>query len=264
MQMPLLREQIQQIECAFSVIIADEPDLVEAACRLRYQVYCLERGFEPGSNSIETDEFDRHARHVLLIHRESGETIGTARVIPSSTTHGVKGLPMNRVCAPDILRHLPSRTTGEISRFAISKHWRTSCGDTALVRFGLMQGVVRVSLGLGLTHWCAIMEPALLRLLQATSICFRRVGPLVEYHGLRQPAWLEISDVLDKARYEQPEAWSYVTRCDAYGNNLASLRVAKPLTSRGPVLDIGWRYGHRSGSRCAEGYPSGSLPEALG
>jgi N-acyl amino acid synthase of PEP-CTERM/exosortase system len=116
MQMLSLREQIRQAECAFSVIIADEPELVEAACRLRYQVYCLERGFEPGSNGIETDEFDRNARHVLLVHRQTGETIGTARVIPSSGTHGVSGLPMNRVCAPELLRHLPSRTTGEISR----------------------------------------------------------------------------------------------------------------------------------------------------
>jgi len=217
MQMPSRYERILETDAEFSVIIADEPELVEAACRLRYQVYCLERGFEPGNNGIETDEFDTHARHVLLVHRETGETIGTARVIPSSATHGVGGLPMSRVCAPGLLRHLPSYTTGEVSRFAISKCRRMSCHTTALVRLGLMQGVVRSSIELGLTHWCAIMEPTLLRLLRMSSIRFRPVGPLVEYHGLRQPAWLEIDDVLGHARYEQPDAWNYVTCSGVYG-----------------------------------------------
>ena len=243
MHMPSLREQIRQTEGAFSVIIADTPDLVEAACSLRYQVYCLERGFEPGSNGIESDEFDRHAWHVLLVHRETSETVGTARVIPSFATYGVNGLPMTRVCAPDLLRHLPLRTTGEISRFAISKRRRMSCGATVLVRLGLMQGVVRISLELGLTHWCAIMEPTLLRLLQMHSVCFQNLGSLVEYHGLRQPAWLEINDVLDRARYEQPEVWNYVTRNGAYGiSNRRYLSRPGPLTSHfpnKPVLDIG-------------------------
>jgi N-acyl-L-homoserine lactone synthetase len=132
---------------------------------------------------------------------------------------------MNRVCGPDLLRHLPSRTTGEISRFAISKRRRMGCGATALVRFGLMQGVLRISLDLGLTHWCAIMEPTLLRLLEASSVCFRSLGSPVEYHGRRQPAWLEIDDVLDQARDEQPEAWNYVTRSGVYGNNHASVSL---------------------------------------
>ena len=243
MHMVSLREQIRQTDGAFSVIIADAPELVEAACRLRYQVYCLERGFEPGSNGIETDEYDQDARHVLLVHRETGETIGTARVIPSFATCGIGGLPMTRVCAPELLRHLPSRTTGEISRFAISKARRISCGATMLIRLGLMQGVVRASLELGLTHWCAIMEPTLLRLLQRSSVYFQSLGPLVEHHGLRQPAWLEISDVLDHARYEQPETWNYVTRRGMYGTaSNRYLARAEPLMSRfvrSPAADIG-------------------------
>jgi hypothetical protein len=168
---------------------------------------------------------------------------------------------MNRVCAPDLLRHLPASTTGEISRFAVSKHRRMSFGATALVRFGLMQGVLRVSLDLGLTHWCAIMEPSLLRLLQSSSICFRRLGAPVEYHGLRQPAWLEIGDVLDEARYEQPEAWNYVTRSGTYGRaERRYLSRPEPQMSRfpaRPVLDSGRLYGTATGRAVVE------LEEAL-
>ena len=122
---------------------------------------------------------------------------------------------MTWVCAPDLLRHLPSRTTGEISRFAVSKQRRMSVGTSALARFSLMQGVLRISLDMGLTHWCAIMEPTLLRLLHASSVCFRSLGAPVEHHGLRQPAWLEISDVLDHARYEdrKPGTTSRAVAC---------------------------------------------------
>lgn len=206
-----LREQILHTDNTFSVVLADTKELVEAACRLRYQVYCLERGFEPGNNGVETDEFDGRARHVLLVHRASGEPIGTARVIPATPTAGLRGLPMTAVCAPGLMRNLPATTTGEISRFAVSKLRRMSCQAGAMVRLGLMQGILRLSRELGLTHWCAIMEPSLLRLLQMSSIRFSPVGPLVEYHGLRQPAYLNIDAVLDRARSEQPDAWNYVT-----------------------------------------------------
>jgi len=196
-------------EC--TVLIADTPDLLEEVFRLRYQVYCIERGFEPGCGGKELDEFDSQARHVLLVHRASGEPIGTVRVIPSCLTGGVNGLPMAAVCPAGILQGLPAWTTGEISRFAVSKQRRLSCRAGAMVRLGLMQGTLRLSRELGLTHWCAIMEPMLLRLLQTTAIHFSPLGSPVEYHGLRQPACLDIDTVLDRARVEQREGWDYVT-----------------------------------------------------
>ena len=114
------REIISSVdECI--VLVADTPELISEVFRLRYQVYCVEKGYEPGYNGMESDEFDSDARHVLLIHRASGEPVGTVRIVPSSSTSGVRGLPMTAVCAPNIMRDLPARTTGEISRFALSK-----------------------------------------------------------------------------------------------------------------------------------------------
>ncbi|HVC61181.1 MAG TPA: GNAT family N-acyltransferase [Acetobacteraceae bacterium] len=211
MELQSLREQILHTDNAFSVVLADSRKQVEAACRLRYQVYCLERGFEPGRDGVETDQFDSRARHVLLVHRASGEPIGTVRVIPSSFADGLHDLPMTAVCAPGLLRNLPALTTGEISRFAVSKQRRMTCQAGAMVRLGLMRGILRLSHEMGLTHWCAIMEPTLIRLLQMSSIHFSPLGPLVEYHGLRQPACLNIAAVLDLARFERPDAWNYVT-----------------------------------------------------
>jgi N-acyl-L-homoserine lactone synthetase len=211
MEIQCLRQQILHTEDAFSVVLAKTKEQIDAACRLRYQVYCVERGFEPGSNGVETDEFDAHARHVLLIHRQSGEVIGTVRVVLPRRSSTEATLPMERVCQPGLLKDLPLWTTGEISRFAVSKQRRMSLGATAMVRLGLMQGIVKVSDELGLDHWCAIMEPFLLRLLQMNAIHFRPLGPLVEYHGMRQPSYGKIQIVLDRIQREQLDVWNYIT-----------------------------------------------------
>jgi N-acyl-L-homoserine lactone synthetase len=204
-------DEALQVEDECTVVIANTPELISECLRLRYQVYCVEKGFEPGRNGIETDPFDKQARHVLLIHRASGEPIGTVRVIPPTREICINDFPMARAGTSGLLDDMPPLTTGEISRFAVSKHRRLRCGAGTMVRLGLMQGVLRVSVDLGLTHWCAIMEPMLLRLLQRNAIHFVPLGPLVEYHGMRQPSFAEIGRVLSRTQYEQWRNWEYVT-----------------------------------------------------
>lgn len=204
-------ERSSGIEDECDVIDAKTPDLIKECLRLRYQVYCVEKGFEPGCNGLEMDRFDDKSRHVLLVHRQSGEPVGTVRVIPTSQSVPIDEFPMATACSKGRLNELPARTTGEISRFAVSKTRRISCGASTMVRLGLMQGVLRVSVDLGLTHWCAIMEPVLLRLLQWNAIHFAPLGPLVEYHGMRQPSYADIGRVLGRTMYEQRDNWDYVT-----------------------------------------------------
>ncbi len=86
-----------------------------------------------------------------------------------------------------------------------------SCRTTALVRLALMQGIVRLSEELNLTHWCAIMEPALLRLLRTTAIYFAPLGPVIEYRGIRQPSYGKIHTVLDRIQRDQCDIWNYIT-----------------------------------------------------
>ena len=193
----------------YLVQVADTPALLSEAFRLRHQVYCVERGYETSTTGMESDGFDGNARHVLLRSRVTGQVLGTVRVVlPASQT----GLPMQQVCDRTLLGELPLHTTGEISRFALSKERRAGTGEAGVfMRLGLMQGIVQVSRDAGLTHWCAIMERSLLRLLQATAIHFQPVGPVVEFHGIRQPAQGCISVVLDRMRRDANPVWSYVT-----------------------------------------------------
>ena len=213
-----LTDAMSELQCNFVVELASRPDDIREACQLRHQVYCIERRFEPAAAAqLETDEFDDYAHHITLRERMSREVLGTVRLVPVAPASGDVGLPMERACGPDLLRILPRATTAEVSRFAISKE-RRNIGSMAasLLRLSLVQGAVRISRSLGLTHWCAAMEPSLLRLLQSTGIHFQRLGPLVEYHGIRQPAYADVASMLERMRREQPALWAFVTDGEGY------------------------------------------------
>ena len=80
-----------------------------------------------------------------------------------------------------------------------------------LMRLGLIQGLVRMSRRHGVTHWCALMEPTLLRMLAAMAIRFRPIGPLVEFRGLRQPCYINVTDMLESVMHERPAFWEVIT-----------------------------------------------------
>ena len=213
MRVPGFDAAIAAARDEFAVILADTPELRREAFRLRHQVYCLGRGYEPSLSDIETDAFDTHARHVLLCHRASGDMLGTVRLVLNSPQTPGESFPMQRVCSPGLLNHLPLPVTGEISRFSISKERRQVAGPTAaFMRLGLMQGIVRVCRDEKVTHLCAVMERSLLRLLQTTGIHFQPLGPLVEHHGIRQPATCHLTTMLSRVRKEQPLVWSVLTQ----------------------------------------------------
>ena len=198
----------------FSVELVTSRVLLQEAQRLRYQVFCQERNILPGHDGIETDEYDERSRHVVLRRRDSGELVGTVRVITALRDSPWSRLPMQHVCDPRFLQGLPIATTGEVSRFALARN-RTVPGRKSelLLRLALMQGILRISRELGLTHWCAGMEQSLLRLLRLNAIRYEPVGPLVDYHGLRQPAVGAIESILATVFQERRAIWDYVTEC---------------------------------------------------
>jgi N-acyl amino acid synthase of PEP-CTERM/exosortase system len=122
---PGLTAAIAAVRDEFDITVADTPALRREAFQLRHQVYCLERGYEPGLGDIETDAFDGQARHVLLRHRASAEVLGTVRIVLAAPRTSYESFPMQQACAPGLLRDLPLAGTGEISRFAISKEFPT-------------------------------------------------------------------------------------------------------------------------------------------
>lgn len=232
----LLLDEIALAQQQFVIEVARSPEQRREVYRLRHQVYCVERGYEPGDDGEETDEFDVRAEHVILRHIEDSMVVGTVRVIGADPANLADSFPMQRVCDPILLSDLPLGKTGEISRFAISKQRRIGRAEFKLLRLSLLRGVVQVSYEMGLTHWLAVMERTLIRLHQTNEIFFEPVGPLVSYHGQRQPTIGTIGSVLERIRAEQFPTWNYLTDGGRWDHNQPERRgFAEP--SMPPALE---------------------------
>ena len=223
MEMPTISSRIQEIDDEYYVIPATDSGLLRRIYELRYQIYCTERGFLPGEGGLECDEFDHRSRHIALVNRRTGELLGTARLVLPSPGADVS-FPMQLVSDPRLLDDFPLKTSVEISRFAISKERRPT--TAGLMRMALIQGLVRLSGELGVTHWCAVMEPTLLRLLRMTSIYFHPLGPLVNYHGMRQPCFSRLDLLLEVLHAERPALWRYLTDGSEVWRRKVSRRIA--------------------------------------
>lgn len=205
-------DSIEAIRREFAVEQITTWKSLRSAQRLRYQIFCEERSILPGQNGIETDAYDTRSRHVVLRHRASDEVVGTVRVVYTVRDNPWASLPIQHVCDPSLLRHLPLGSTGEISRLALSRvRGLADARSSLLLRLALMRGVLRASRDLGLTHWCVVMEPSLLWLLRTASVHFEPIGPIVDYYGKRQPSAASIDELLFHAREQYPAIWEYVT-----------------------------------------------------
>lgn len=190
---------------------------LEEVYRLRYRVYCEERGFEkpedhPGG--LERDGYDRHSIHFGAFN-EMGELIGTARIILNSGN----GFPLEKNCVlKKDLSCLDREKLGEISRLALKREYRRRAEDHYIyndegepppelssppndrrqrheIVIGLYKLIYIESRKMGLTHWYTVMAKGLYLLLNRMGIFFQPIGPAIEYHGQRIPYLGDIDDI---------------------------------------------------------------------
>lgn len=214
--------------------IADTEAERELAYRLRYRVYCEETGYlskEGNPGGIERDEHDDHSVQCLLYHRLTNAAVGTMRVVLPRPELAGCGQPA-RLCSPalDMLpeSELPRACTGEISRFCIIPEFRKrrddgmypSLYDTGGVdprrvvphmTLGLMTALFEVALVHGITHLCAVIDPALLRMLSKLGLRFVSVGDPIEFHGQRQPVYVDGNMLMASQAVTHPEIHDVVS-----------------------------------------------------
>jgi N-acyl-L-homoserine lactone synthetase len=171
--------------------VETEEDLRETY-RLRYQVYCQERGYESEKQcpqKCEVDEYDAYSVH--FVAKKWGKAVGTVRLILNNPI----GFPAERYCKARINAYgMKKEKTVEISRFAISKERiRALKCDRRKIIIGLFREVYQESKRIGLQ-----------RLLSRYGVIFFRIGQPVDYHGMRalHIAWVSNleSDVIVRNR----------------------------------------------------------------
>lgn len=219
----------------FFGVPANSPERVRKAFHLRHQVYCVDRAFEPTNPEhpdLEFDAFDAHSLQSLLIHRPTLEVAGAVRLVLPRPESSEPSLPIQLVCSEPMIRdprQFPLAHVGEISRFCISRDFRRRvrdqkyAEDTPLffasedarrviphLTLGLIEQLLADSIANDLHFWCAEMEPTLLRLLGRLGIHFDPIGPLIDYHGVRQPCMIRLDRMLDRVQAERPDVWEII------------------------------------------------------
>ena len=230
----------------FEGIVANVEELKHECYKLRYQVYCDEHEWLRTSNpymaeKLECDEYDQHSVHVLLRLRQTGEYVGTARLILHPPEEKMGVFPIHALCRENNIvlpEFFPLPRIAEVSRFCIVKDFRRRALDTIATAFyspeeleaDRQRILPSMSLGLlamltmlircnGIEMVCAEMEPFLMQLLGKLGIHWISVGPLIEFHGKRQVSYLVIEDYLRQCRAERPDVWDVVTDKGRYLDN---------------------------------------------
>lgn len=141
------------------------------------------------------------------------------------------------------LDHLPRDSLAEVSRFAISKNARYRLAQSAKthsykkpslyiirqeneytpyeglyggttflsrISIGLMAAVVRMSTEGDITHLCAAMEPALVRLLSQFGVYFKPIGPLMDYCGMCLPCVITLDEIMQGMQHKRPGLWEFM------------------------------------------------------
>lgn len=226
---------------------ASTEELKQAVYRLRYQVYCLETGFENPSqfpSELEQDEYDQHSEHCIVRHRQSGQDAATTRLILPDKQALTRPYPIeihSKLERTDLLAEIPRSRLAEASRFCVSPRFKRREGEQhTLAGIGphppkpvqessgnkrifanfftlaLIACLVRMSAKHGIDYWYAFMELPFDRLLRGLGINFIPLGPLVEYHGNRRPYLIKVDDLLAGTKSHNVEIWKILTNHESH------------------------------------------------
>lgn len=250
----------------FSVELAISPELINEVLELRYQVYCRERPFEDADcfpDGRERDDYDHRSVHALVRHRGSNQCVAAVRLVLADEEDPAAPFPVEEHCSEampaagmEALETTPRWRVAEISRLAVSREIRQRMGQTTEVGnmpdlpddscgidprvspyivVGLFAAVLRLSAKLGITHWLAVMEPTLLRLLKRYGIHFPYVGHVIEYHGRRRPAIAQACTMLDGIQDCRPDVWDLMTDAGAILPARPVVAKRRPRTVSGVI-----------------------------
>lgn len=224
----------------FEMIPASSNELKQEVYKLRYQIYCLEKGFlSPSIEGMEYDEYDAHSSHYLIRHRESGSYMATTRLILPDTKYPEKLLPLetySQIDNTELLKTIPRSNLAELSRFCVSKQFRRRAneknllvtndvdesylarrekGSSAHLTLALFACAIKMSSEHNIHYWCAIIEPALKRVFSTLGIYFVEVGPLMtstHYYGMRTPCIIKVDDLLRDVAEKNLDYWSMLNQ----------------------------------------------------
>lgn len=223
----------------FEIVAANTAPLLREAFHLRYRIYCQEMHFEDSAHypdELERDHYDERAVHILLRHRPSGYFVGTVRLVLADPRDPQQPFPIEEFAHFDAeFAPLPVAQrlhSAEISRLAILSRFPHRENKTALsysLKTGITQpgvprrrrfphpvlalgvGIMQASFAHNISHWYAMMDPSLDRLLRHYYLHLQTIGPLFQHHGPRRPHFDSVARVMANAYQHHRAVWELVT-----------------------------------------------------
>ncbi|MEH6822957.1 MAG: PEP-CTERM/exosortase system-associated acyltransferase [Motiliproteus sp.] len=185
----------------YSIRFADTEALRQSSFKLRHDVYCDEKGWEKISDSgLEVDCHDLQAAHCLIQHRQTGEFVGTVRLVEGGHSKDlpcVTHLKQQGVLTADS-DQLFSASTGELSRLAIPACYRGGLGQgivsndqpAGLNNLLILAGLVLASLAIAelkyLENVLILGETRVRRVLERHGLAIEPVSETIELNGVRR------------------------------------------------------------------------------
>jgi N-acyl amino acid synthase of PEP-CTERM/exosortase system len=198
---------------------------------LRYEVYCLERGYldsQQYPESVEIDEFDERSTHIAA-HTHDNLLVGTVRLVQAELQ---QSFPLEARCSFfNEFRLPPRQQCGEVSRLIVRKNYRgggpvfperrrvlrasqlprtdSRRSSSAEILLGLYREMYHHSRKVGIRYWFAAMEKPLARALNQMGFQFTPVGPEADYSGPVTPFVADLDELMADLSRANPtlSAW---------------------------------------------------------
>lgn len=218
----------------FNFLRVDGTQELDETFKLRFQVYCLERGFMPAEDhpsESESDVYDSESEHFSAYDRHKN-IAGSVRLVRNSPE---LGYPYQSHCPVFEDAWLPPNDQAqEISRLVVSKQYRRRQGDNWLgiaedntielpediaakrgghpiIVLGMYREMYRYSKKNGVRFWYAAMERSLARLLGRYGFDFVAIGPEVDYYGPVAIYLASLADLETRLSTETPQLFEWFT-----------------------------------------------------
>jgi N-acyl amino acid synthase of PEP-CTERM/exosortase system len=216
----------------YEVILADTKESIHLHYKLRYQVYCLEKGFEEAKNfpkGEEYDQYDPRSVHFLVREKRTSKWIAALRLI----LPGKQALPIENlgVIDKEIRNSECMATSAEISRvcrikndalFSNQKNINATpetkkvCNENLLIMLSIIRAAIFYGKANGISHIFFLGRPALARLVSRLYIPFQKAGEGCDYKGMRHPYLVTLENIVASISERSPDLAKLMTAESAY------------------------------------------------
>jgi N-acyl amino acid synthase of PEP-CTERM/exosortase system len=223
----------------FEVFLADTPEGKSINYRVRYQVYCLETGYENPNDfpeKKESDEADEHSVHFIARARATGTWIAAMRLVTGS----LHELPISQFATIDpalLLQHTGAgslddfRRCAEVSRMCVISQYRRrahernvphqvpwnpdddEAGEKAnqerrkapWLMLALLHSGRVYSEEQHIPYWFFLAAGSLARIVKGLGMKLDQTGPACEHRGIRYPFVANMPQNFDQLRLKYPD-----------------------------------------------------------